>query len=448
MSPSAKSLAAAAVLAVCSASMAQAGTVYIPIPGVETIGNVAYEVRVSVTNPGTTQQSLKMVEIRTNTDGTKRNGVTPSTQAVAAGQTIVLKPGTGAGLLEITAPPGLELSARLAGVGSAAGLGTELPVITSETAGAANEKLYVQGLRNSSTRRTDVIMVNLGKKAAKCSAATRRSDGTILVNALSLSFAPLSHAKFSNVFADVELDDARVEVSCNSEFYTYAQLHDSSTGEFAVAGPAGGSDSALFAPGEENPKNVCPVGTEGSTCFSWPGVVHTSTKANPVRHIYPPVTPGTYRGVHIRLEVDVNGWNTEQNNTGAHGVLYFVRNGNKEMWASIFFRPPGRNILGFRHGFFKTHGEKISIDRPFAAQLGQRYEIDYLYDTQTDNIELRILANGVEVERIQSSPDVNSVIIGPKDKVWIGLSNPGFYPKPEPYSKNWVYRDLKVEFFN
>src|SRR5688500_1331895 len=163
MSPSAKSLAAAAVLAVCSASMAHAGTVYIPIPGVETIGNVAYEVRVSVTNPGSTAQSLKMVEIRTNTDGTKRNGVTPSTQAVQAGKTIVLKPSTAPGLLEISAPAGLELSARLAGVGQAAGLGTELPVITSETAGAANEKLYVQGLRNSTTRHTDVIMVNLGK---------------------------------------------------------------------------------------------------------------------------------------------------------------------------------------------------------------------------------------------------------------------------------------------
>ena len=56
--------------------------------------------------------------------------------------------------------------------------------------------------------------------------------------------------------------------------------------------------------------------------------------------------------------------------------------------------------------------------------------------------------NGVEIERIQSSPDVSSVVIGDKDKVWIGLSNPGAFPKPEPYSRNWVYRDLKVEFFN
>jgi hypothetical protein len=427
--------------------MVQAGTVYIPLPGVQAVGNINYEVRVAVTNPGAAQQSIKYLQIGMGTDGTKARSE-PSTQAIAAGKTFVFKPNDQPGLLEITAPAGLEYSARLVGTGEAAGLGTEIPVITYETAAAANEKLFVQGLRNSTTRRTDVILINLGKKATKCSATTRRADGTVLVNALSIAFPPLSHAKYSNVFADMALDDARVEVSCQSEFFAYVQLHDSATGEFSVAGPTGGSDSRLFAPGEESPAATCASGTQGTTCYAYPGVVHISTKSNPVRHIYPAITPGTYGAVHIRLEVEVNGWNLDTNTTGAHGVLYFVRNGNKEMWASIFFRPPGRKILGFRHGFFKNHGQKIAIDRPFEAEVGTTYEVDYMYDTRSDTIDLRILVEGVEVERIQSSPDVGSVIIGPKDKVWIGLSNPGLYPKPEPYSRNWVYKNLLVEFLD
>ena len=120
-----------------------------------------------------------------------------------------------------------------------------------------------------------------------------------------------------------------------------------------------------------------------------------------------------------------------------------MRNNNREMWASLLLRPLG--VLGLRHGFFKTHGEKFVVDRTFHAEIGKTYVFDYLYDAHNRRIALSVRLEGREVERIEGVPDVESVIVRRRDKVWIGLSNPGLY-KPEPYSRGWVYKNLLVEF--
>ena len=434
---------AAFVLAAGAACPLAAGTLYIPLPEAPSGGGGGYQVQVTLTNPESAPRTVETLQIGSRLDGTRRAGAVPSRHEVAAGGSLVLAAKKAAGLLEVTAPADVAVSARLVGTGAAAGLGVELPAITTDIAGEAGETLVLQGLRSSATQRTDVIVINLGHRAAKCQGTVRRANGSVVVHAASLEFPALSHFQFSDVFGDEALSAGRVEMTCDAPFFAFAQLHDSASGEIAIAAPAGRGDSALQPPAAAVAAAACPAASAGTTCFAWPGVVHRSTAAKPALFLHPAVATGTYHAVHVRLKVKVNGWNQDHKPNAAHGVLWFVRNNNPEMWANLFLRPKG--LLGFRHGFFKTHAQKVAIDRPFQAEVGKTYEFDYLYDTREQRITLRVLLNGVEVERIDEVPDLESVEIKKKDRIWIGLSNPGLY-KPEPYSRAWVYSDLKVEF--
>ena len=434
-----KHLGAALVLAAGTTTGAlAAGTSYVPLPGPQTIGGAGYAVQVTVSNPGSVLGTVEAVQMGQWVEGAARAAAAPSRHAVAAGRSIVLAPHPAPGLLEVTVPAGLTVSARLLRTGRAAGPGVDLPALPSDAAGAAGETLSIPGLRNSATRRTDLVVVNLARRSARCDGIVRRSDGSVAFDAKGLELPARSPFPLRDVFGPESLEGGAAEIRCDGEFLAFAQVRDSATGELAIA-PARRGGSKAQGPA------ACPPSKAGTTCFAWPGVVHTATETDPVRHIYPPVAPGTYGAVHVRLEVQVNGWNRDHKPNAAHGVLYFVRNNNREMWASLLLRPLG--ILGLRHGFFKTHGQKAVVDDRFRPQIGRTYEFDYLYDARQRSITLRVLLDGKQVHRIQQRPDLRDVTIRRRDKVWIGLSNPGRF-KPEPYSRGWVYSDLLVEFLD
>jgi hypothetical protein len=141
----------------------------------------------------------------------------------------------------------------------------------------------------------------------------------------------------------------------------------------------------------------------------------------------------------------VGPWNKPT--TGAHGLLYFVRNRNKDMYGNIFLRGPSRNNVTLRHGFNQEHGEKAKIERGFAAQTGTTYLVEYDYNPVADFISLKVsnLAGQLLFE-IRDKPNVNRVHIDDGDRVILGLSNPGT-SSVEPASLGYQWKDLKVEFF-
>lgn len=427
------------LLGLVAAQAAHAGTGYVPLTGVTSVGNVAYETQVTVTNSGGQQRTLQYLQLATEVDGTKRSGVNATPLAVAAGRTSVLKPAANArGLLELSGPAGLQFSARLVRTGNAS-LGVDLPVITSDNMGLANEKLVVQGLQGSATRSTDLIFVNLGQAATSCTASVLRADGSLAFPTATFPLPALSHRQFSNVFAGVQggVTDARVEVTCTADFFVYAQMSDSATGEFSVAVPSGSSDSALTVPGE------APTCATGVVCYVFPGLVHTSTNSNPDRSIVlsPPVA--AYSSLKIHLEVQLGQWNKPV--TAAHGVLYLVRNRNKDMYANIFLRGPGKSSLTLRHGFEQAHGDKAKIEKGFVAQPGQTYSFDYEFNPVRKLLSLRVSQNGQTLFEVSDRPNVNKVHIDDGDKIVIGLSNPGINPTVEPASIGWKYSNIKVE---
>lgn len=428
-----------------SAPAVHAGTVYVPLPGVTAVGPVNYETQVAVTNTLTVPRTATYLQLATGVDGTKRQTLTKTPLAVAAGKTSLLKPTPAVrGVLELSAPPGFYYSARLVGTGSAAGLGVDLPVINSDTMTRANDRLVVQGLKSSGTQTTDLVLVNLGKTSSSCTTRVLRADGTLAFAQATVSLLPLSHRFFANIFSGVPagITDARAEVTCTTDFFAYAQMTDTTTGEFAIAAPTETSASTLTAPGEASSALDCSVGT---VCYVFAGLVHQSTTATPDRSITLTPAPGSYSSVKVHLEVEVGPWNTPP--TGAHGVLYFVRNKNRDMFANIFLRGPGKGDLTLRHGFNQTHPQKAKIEQAFTAQQGQTYAFDYDYNTAAKTLSLRVSQGDQLLFELVDRPNINQIDIGASDRILIGLSNPGTNPTTEPASIGWKYSNLKVEFF-
>src|SRR6185295_20287291 len=73
-----------------AAGVAHAGTVYVPAPGLSTLGGSTYEVQVSITNTALAARDTKQTLLANDTDGTVRSG-TPSTVQVQPGRTAVVK---------------------------------------------------------------------------------------------------------------------------------------------------------------------------------------------------------------------------------------------------------------------------------------------------------------------------------------------------------------------
>lgn len=439
-----RTVAAILAFAFVSSQAVQAGTVYVPLSGVTTVGSVTYETQVSITNSLAQQRPVKYFQIATGTDGTKRGG-DPISQAVGAGRTSVLKPPVDfRGLLELIGPSEFQFAARLVGTGAQAGIGVELPVISSETMASANDSQIVQGLKSGGTQKVDFVVVNLGKTASTCTLTTLRADGTQPFAAATVTVPPLSHRIFLDIFGAVEggIIDARVIGSCSNGFYLYAQMSDSATGDFAVATPTATGESSLVAPGEEPAGLECSTGT---VCYVFPGLVHHATRSDPDHGITLTPPLAAYSSVKIRLEVEHGGWASPA--SGGHGVLYAIVNNNKDMVAYAFLAGPNKNKLILRHGFNQTHGQKARHERPFAADAGDVFIFEYEFNPVARHLELVVSRpDGTVLERIVDRPNVNRVHIETGDQFLIGLSNPGQNPV-EPPSFNWKYSNLKVEFF-
>ena len=189
-------------LSLALAPAVHAGTAYIPLPGITTVGPVTYETQVSVTNVLAQPRTVNYLQIASGVDGTLRQGLSRTPLVVAATKTSVLKPAPGSrGLLELSAPAGVQYSARLVGTGAAAGLGVELPVITSNNIGHSSDRLVVQGLKSLGTKTADLVVINVGKTTASCVASVMRSDGTLAFPQAPLTLLPLSHRFFANIFS-------------------------------------------------------------------------------------------------------------------------------------------------------------------------------------------------------------------------------------------------------
>lgn len=424
------------------AGTAQAGTVYVPLPGLTQAGSASYEAEITVANPAATPANVNQYLVALDADGTQRPSPATGLQ-VLGNLTAVVKPGAAfRGLLELSGSPNLRYGARLAGQGQAGALGVGLPVVTSENLVAAGGSLALQGLTSTATRSTNLMLVNVSKFAAQCTYSLVRLDGTAIGAATAVNLKPLSAVYRENVLAGSVLTDARATVTCTREFFAYALMTDSASGEVAVVEPSASGESALTVPGAEP---ECPL---NATCFTSKGVVHRPTSPAPVGRLSYAAPAGTFTRLRLQLDVTVGLWYSGDPD-GKHLVYWFVINKNQDMPGMLYFRGPDAYTAMARHGIGLKHASKIKIVKPFQAIPGRTYRVVNDYDMGKGNYTVTItdLATGELKQTLEGTPNVTKVTLKTGDRFLLDMGFPeGAIPDEVP-SFGWTYSDVVVEVY-
>ncbi len=447
MSHITRTIAAGVFAAALLAPAIQAGTVYIPLPGLTQSGTAAYEAEIAVTNMTAQPASASQTLLVNDTDGTVRTGITPIALQVQGNRTAIVKPDASfRGLLEISGSPNLRYAARLAGKGAAGALGVALPVITSENLKAANGSLVLQGLTDTAARSTSLIVVNLEKYAATCTVGFLRADGASLGSASTVTLKPLSQRAFVDVFSVVpgasSQSDMRAAVSCTRAFYAYAVLSDGDSGEVGVIEPSGSGESTLSVPGAEP---ECPT---GATCLTAKGVVHRATTAKPVGSLAFVAAAGTAKRLKLTLDVTVGSWYAGDPD-GKHLIYWFVVNKNLDMPGMLYFRGPDQYTAMARHGINLKHAQKIKIVKPFQATPGRTYRVenDYNMAGGAYTVTISDVATG-EVKAVMNGvPNVSKYTLKAGDNFLIDMGFPeGAIPDEVP-GYGWTWSDARIEVY-
>jgi hypothetical protein len=422
---------------------AWAGTVYVPLPGITTVGASTYEAQVSLGNLAATTREISQFSLAVGTDGTQRGTAQPLVQPVLPGQNVLIKPAAAfRGLLELTGASDTRFAARLARTGLNAGPGTLLPVIGSDSATLGGKAVTLLGLVSADTRTTDVAVTNLGKQAADCTVSFKRTDGTAIGSPATVSLAPLSLRYFQNVFAVLGatgVTDVRGTVVCSRDFHAFALLANSFTGELALVAPSGRGESTLSIPGAAP---VCPA---GATCFDRSGVVAQPTAAVPATRLTFAPPAGTYRKIRLTMDVDHNGWNSAKP-AALHQLFWLVKGTNKNMFGYLSLRGPNSNQMQLWHGIGLSDAKKKKVVRAFQAFPGRTYRIDYTYDAGGGVFSLKVFESGALAIEIGGAPNVGSFAFTAAEALLLDLGFPGTIPD-EAASLGWAYRDVHLEMF-
>lgn len=437
-----RSLAVCVLALVLAAGSAQAGTVYVPLPGLTQAGTASYEAEVTVANSAATTANVNQYLVAADSDGTQRPGPANGLQ-VLGNLTAVVKPGAAfRGLLELSGSPNLRYGARLAGKGQAGALGVALPIVTSENLFAANGSLTLQGLTATATRSTHLMLVNVSKYGAQCAFSLVRADGSAIGAAVTVNLPPLSASYRADVLGAAGLSDARATVSCSREFFAYALMTDGATGEVAVVEPSASGESSLTVPGAEP---ECPA---GATCFTAKGVVHRPTTSAPVGRLTFAAPAGVTTRLRMTLDVTVGPWYPKDPD-GKHLMYWFVVNRNQEMPGMLYFRGPDAYTAMARHGIGTKHAEKIKIVKPFQAIPGRTYRIVNDYDMGKGKYTITItdLASGELKQTLEGTPNVTKMTLKTGDRFLIDMGFPeGAIPDEVP-TFGWTYSDVAVEVY-
>lgn len=420
---------------------AHAGTVYVPLPGVVTVGTSTYEVQVAVTNQAAVTRDVSQISIANGADGTQRGTQTPIVQSIPATQTVVLRPQASfRGLLELTGEASLRVAARLAPTGATTGPGTFLPLISSDTLSPANQPATIQGLVGADSRSSDLALVNLGKFAADCTVSFARADGSVVGSPATVTLPALSLRYFSNVFAILGasgFSEARASVVCSRDFYAYGLLFNTATGEVAFRGPSGRGESSLTVPGSEA---ACPP---GASCFDVPGVFAQPISTNPTKRVAYVPPAGTYHKVRMTLDIYHNGWSSSKP-SALHQLFWLVKNTNTDMIGYGTLRGPNSFVAQLWHGIGLTNKKKIKVVKPFQAAPGHTYHIDYTWDAGGHAITWTISEGTQVLLTATSAPNVGSLAFGTGDTILLDTSFPGTNTD-EAASLGWVYSNLHLE---
>jgi len=452
-----KTLGVAALLVLCPVASALAGSVYVPLAADHVVEGVRYQTQVWATNTDGDLRQFTSYFIPGETDGTDRPENWGTSIAVQPGNTMLLGSIAGSGqvgMLEISGAPNIAITARMVATkDGVTGLGTAMPVISSKNQFAADAVAHLQGWVRSGDLRSDFGLVNLGAEDSTCSIKVFRNDGSQIQGTAVITVPPLGQRHFDdalNILGVLAISAVRSETTCDQPFYPYLRTYDRTTGDVFLILPSHAiGESSLQPPGTQtDPEpSACANGQPGVHCITRDGTFFVPRVADDYRRVDFNVPSGSYSRMHMRFEIVHGGWTAPS--SGLHLVFWLARDGrHRNLYGFAGFKGPNANSLLFRHGIDMLAGDKPKFTRNFAAQPGQTYVIDYLYDPVGRILDLKIFdGNGNLLQQITDRPNVNRIHIDPGENITADFSNVRGANPSEPPSYGWQYRNLLIELF-
>ncbi len=234
---------------------AWAETIYVPIPVDQRSGST-FAAQVAITNTGTAAANFTTYFIPAGSNGLERPD--------GAEQGFLLLPGAtldttvdrmGRGMFEITSDAqGLVVHAQL--IGNRDGveyLGARLPVLTRETAFAANNTAHLQGWVRDGALVTDFGIINAGFQEITCFIDVRRVDGSAIAQGIRFSWPPRSHQQFDDALGLLDLNgvtNVRAAILCDQSFFPYASQFNVDTGEVLLISPSDKVEDGVSDPAD------------------------------------------------------------------------------------------------------------------------------------------------------------------------------------------------------
>jgi hypothetical protein len=315
---------------------ALAAEVYVPHVTNRTIGNIAYNTKVWVTNTGTVDRRFTASFVETGINGSAIPG-TGAGVTLTPGRSTVLTnvaPAEKIGMLEVASPGPLVVNARLE-VFSREGLmvsATNLPVVSTANAYKPGTTAYLQGLQKSTQNGdlTDFGLVNLSRETAQCTVRGVRADGTQSGTASVLTLVPLSHKFVADAlasFGESSVADARLEVTCDKQFFPYAVLYRVNEASTVVIGPSSSLEGTLVAGGPTQP-------TGGTIVVTRPGTFLAARQGASALSVQIPVVAGLrYKKATVEFDLGVGRFPT-----GIFTGVYALRRNDRTLFHGLLVR--------------------------------------------------------------------------------------------------------------
>lgn len=412
-----------------------AGEVYVPYASNRNVNGTTYRTRVWVTNTGATGRSFEVRFLAQDTDGTQAGD--PSSLNVPAGGTVVLTniaPPGQSGILEVSGAPQIVVNARLEAVSpnGAVLANAHVPVVSVDNVIAPNHAAHIQGLERSPAGvLTDFGILNLNRTTSQCSLKAFRSNGSQIAQTAIVTVKPLSLRYFDESLAtlgETNIADARLEVSCDKQFFPFASVYRVGGPELSFTLPSYSLEGDLVA-GGGNPA--------GSVVFEVPGTFLAARNGDSFKQYDLPLVDGVqYKKATVEFDLYVNRFPN-----GIFAGVTALRRNDRTLYYGMMVRG-GRQKTILDMG---VEDDVVTGNNGGPWRERTQYHVSFEYDTDTGKLTFRCFRNGNLVETVTG--DINHFDLTRNGRIvrvdfgQTGVADHAYFPPI-----GWIYSNLRVVF--
>lgn len=411
-----------------------AGEIYVPFASNRSINGTTYQTKVWVSNTGAVARQFKVRYINEGVDGTQ--GADSGTEiSVPAGGTLLLgsvAPSGSIGMVEITGAPQLVVNARIDAIGANGSIlsSANVPVVAAGNVIKKNSTAHIQGVeRTGRGTLTDLGIINLSNAAAQCTVKAYRSNASQIQQTAVLPLPALSTVHFENVMAilgEISISDARIEVTCDTQFFPYAAVFEPGGPETNFVSPSFSLDSDL----------VSGIGSSGSVVVEEKGLFFHAKLGDSFKQIDIPLVEGIqYKKATVEFDLYVDRFPN-----GIFAGVTSLRRTDRTMYYGLIVR-------GGRSKTIIDMGVEDDIMDGNSGPWKERtnYHLVFEYDTVTRRLTYKTIRSGTLVETL--SGPINHFDLSKNSKIvridfgMSGVADGAYFPPI-----GWKYSNLKITF--